>query len=393
MVSYGESSRTEVVRNHGYGRKYATDGWNDYFPNTYEVEHGYRPTPASGVSSDGWLYPTGYFRSGAKINSNRPAHLTTTSYENYSNVEIYNLRGANNYGSPFSAEVAAEFGNAADRCNNQALNGLRGEGRTQSGADLGEAKQTLHMIADAVVPLIKAVKAAKSGNYGVIPRLLGMNKRDVLSGRFAANKWLEYQYGWKPLMSSIYDAQSRLAAGLRDKIAFEYASSRVSQSFSRSYTVTGDYYGQLEKIDYKAETKIEVKYIFVVRNHTIDLIDGLGLLNPLEVAWELTPFSFVADWFVPIGNTLSAITASAGLEYKSGYMSRLDKETFHSRLVAPESPNPTWKLQDGGATEVEKFQFTRIPYSTFQAPRLYANPNPFSTPHVLNALALIRQML
>lgn len=32
----------------------------------------------------------------------------------------------------------------------------------------------------------------------------------------------------------------------------------------------------------------------------------VGLMDPLSVAWELVPFSFVLDWFLPIGSWLSA---------------------------------------------------------------------------------------
>jgi hypothetical protein len=36
------------------------------------------------------------------------------------------------------------------------------------------------------------------------------------------------------------------------------------------------------------------------------------------VAWELVPFSFVLDWFIPIGSYLSQLDASAGMEFLGG---------------------------------------------------------------------------
>jgi hypothetical protein len=39
----------------------------------------------------------------------------------------------------------------------------------------------------------------------------------------------------------------------------------------------------------------------------------VGFTNPLEVAWELVPFSFAADWFVPVGSWLSGLDALLGL--------------------------------------------------------------------------------
>ena len=40
--------------------------------------------------------------------------------------------------------------------------------------------------------------------------------------------------------------------------------------------------------------------------------------NPLLTAWELVPYSFVVDWFIPIGDFLSQFSASHGLQYVSG---------------------------------------------------------------------------
>jgi hypothetical protein len=36
---------------------------------------------------------------------------------------------------------------------------------------------------------------------------------------------------------------------------------------------------------------------------------NLGLTDPLSVAWELIPYSFVVDWFVPIGTYLDNLNA------------------------------------------------------------------------------------
>jgi len=38
-----------------------------------------------------------------------------------------------------------------------------------------------------------------------------------------------------------------------------------------------------------------------------------GLTDPASVLWELTPYSFVADWFIPIGNYLAARSLASAL--------------------------------------------------------------------------------
>jgi hypothetical protein len=49
-----------------------------------------------------------------------------------------------------------------------------------------------------------------------------------------------------------------------------------------------------------------------------DLPGLFGLVNPFEVAWEIVPFSFVADWFLPIGRYLSALDVPLRFEHIGG---------------------------------------------------------------------------
>lgn len=46
---------------------------------------------------------------------------------------------------------------------------------------------------------------------------------------------------------------------------------------------------------------------FKINNPDLLLPAKVGLTNPLSVAWELIPFSFVVDWFLPIGKYLDAL--------------------------------------------------------------------------------------
>jgi hypothetical protein len=46
-------------------------------------------------------------------------------------------------------------------------------------------------------------------------------------------------------------------------------------------------------------------------------LSSAGVTNPLLVAWELVPFSFVVDWFLPVGNYVEQLDAMLG--YTQGY--------------------------------------------------------------------------
>ena len=49
-----------------------------------------------------------------------------------------------------------------------------------------------------------------------------------------------------------------------------------------------------------------------VTNPNRYLLQQMGLANPLLVAWELVPFSFVVDWVADVGTSLGGITDLLG---------------------------------------------------------------------------------
>lgn len=57
--------------------------------------------------------------------------------------------------------------------------------------------------------------------------------------------------------------------------------------------------------------------------------------NPLEIAWELVPFSFVIDWFIPIGDWLGSLDALKGVKNTWGTVSQKQVYTgFDNRRSA-----------------------------------------------------------
>lgn len=62
-------------------------------------------------------------------------------------------------------------------------------------------------------------------------------------------------------------------------------------------------------------------------------VSELGLSNPLSTLYELTPYSFVLDWVVPVGDWLSVLDAGNFLDFKEGTLTRmvtLDQPSFRA---------------------------------------------------------------
>jgi len=295
---------------------------------------------------------------------------------------------------PYPPNKQSTYQNLYDRLVTEALMNLR-QGRLSLGADLGEARGTMDMIAGAGTTLLKGASAARRGNFGAIPGILGMSRRDVLSGRYPANKWLEYQYGWKPLMGSIYDGMDRLKNGFRKKRYSNrfYARSRGQDQVTHHGTREAKFTGWRHNLNHRYSVAGHCKLWYEVENASVDKLDAAGLLNPLSVAWELVPFSFVFDWFAPVGNTLTALTATSGLRFVSGYISMkgltsLDVDTFQRDDADP----AFYQTISLGSATMESMEFQRGVFNDFPSPRFYANTHPLSTPRIANALALLRQM-
>lgn len=119
------------------------------------------------------------------------------------------------------------------------------------------------------------------------------------------SRWLEYRYGWTPLLGSIYDA----ASNLRNEVTKERD---VVGSHTREWSETaspivlsthiGDIRGQHSRtVSKRARYALRFK---------VDWDDGAAAwssFNPALIAWELLPLSFVADWVIGIGDHLAAM--------------------------------------------------------------------------------------
>lgn len=163
--------------------------------------------------------------------------------------------------------------------------------------NLGEMKQTVGMLSENLRKLGRSMLALKRGDFATAARQLGSRPRGTrLKGSDVAGRWLELQYGWVPLISESYEAARAFAAmsnGPRAKIvrtkiwkAGQFEGSQSPTQYSHVYN---------EKLE---------RHLQYEMYEELSAPRQLGLMNPASVLWELLPYSFVVDWFVPIGTYL-----------------------------------------------------------------------------------------
>jgi len=247
-------------------------------------------------------------------------------------------------------------------------------GRVQNGADLAQARSTFNMLAQDTTRVLNAWRALRRGNFALAARLLGVSPGRRIGHRELGSLWLELQYGWRPLLSSIHDNAELLRKGFESSPKSFKAKSTKKTEHSESFEWLG---GQATV---KSSGGAHVQYLSSIRDPGLAALDTFGLINPLEIGWELVPFSFVLDWFVPVGNILGSLSATAGLDFLDGFLSvRRQTDITYSR--------------GDGVLNVSYFRFERTWLPGYLLPELYGKANPFSTEHGANALALLTQLL
>lgn len=198
-----------------------------------------------------------------------------------------------------------------------------------------ERKETFKAITSKAKMLALAYKQVRKGKFSKASKTLGitlsqrtrkkMRKRDRLDQ--LADNWLEYRYGWTPLYYDIYNSAHLIALGIHQAHNFVRLRTSESQSGNGGSTIWGHEVGIFgNPRDYYAGRRgMGVDYAIV--DPELVLNQACGLDNPLLIAWELVPFSFVADWFIPLGDALQQITAFNGLRFVGGY--EYEKTSYH----------------------------------------------------------------
>ncbi len=273
-----------------------------------------------------------------------------------------------------------------------------------------ERKQTMNTVTSAVKAIAKSIHALKRGDFtkaasafGIKPpkrgrRRFGKEFADDAS-HAVGNGWLALQYGWRPLVNDVYGAAKELAeASVGTNAVFFISSGLGRRAFDeRKVTNTpppSGYSGsQAVFQQYQGSISVRYKVRYSKSSPQVAKFSSLGITNPALIAWELMPYSFVIDWFVPVGNFLSSLDATLGLEFKSGFSVRLEKGEFHSiRDVHLGRANPPSSIS-GGNREFEKYaKMRRTILSGFPEAPLPSFKNPVSFSHMASAFALLNQL-
>jgi hypothetical protein len=285
------------------------------------------------------------------------------------------------------------------------------------GVTIAELPKTISHIGQTATRIATIIKDLKRGNLtgafqalgidtyqGIVPahkralikshRLSKKNPRGVKD--FASNAWLELTYGWTPLLMEIDNAARDLAKAwdgtahdivvrgtAADKSVNRLGTQSWSEILSQSVVHANEY---TYRVGYTARIR--------VIDPELRKYSALGITNPLEIAWELMPYSFVADWFIPIGSWIDNLDAYLGLELLA--LTKSEKRTKILSMTLPAGSTVSGEEWLGVAqlnTKERKFQrsvLTNFPSIPF---RIKGLSEALGTKRTLSALALFNNAM
>lgn len=202
---------------------------------------------------------------------------------------------------------------------------------------------------------VSMLKRPMGGARDLIGRMIKSRKRysmktakQILDA--TSKTWLEYRYGWKPLImdcDTIVQECTRKAAKSGDRLVARSGTS-TQRNNSSPFSLTGLGGWPLTATgvvatEFKAATHAGVLYQMTTWSDTNRLNRALGSRpNDMPATlWEIVPYSFVVDWFVGVGSWLTAITPNPDVTVLGNWVTYTSEtcDKFSGKIKYP-APSP-----------------------------------------------------
>lgn len=347
----------------------------------------------------GWMPPTGYSFTKREVNraygfsNRRVSSVNWSHYSGYVGITGGRFNSLNHYD-----QLMSETTSGLHLSSSAALVAARQKIKGQS-VDLGvafaERKATSRMLGDNARRMANAVKSLQRGQWRNAARALGIRGDPGRPrGSNWTNHWLQLQYGWKPLLSDVYgacDALSKRDAEDWRVTAKAYRSDLLESSYETSddaskYGPSDHWRGAVRR-----QRGVFVRIDALPENDLTMSLVSLGVTNPLKVAWELVPYSFVVDWAFPVGDWLDSLDALLGYEDVYHSISSYNETLWEEWGKSNSKSDAVQYLKQDWYGKKRIVKVTRSASSGVPFPSFPRFKDPRSLGHMANGLSLLAQ--
>lgn len=261
--------------------------------------------------------------------------------------------------------------------------------------NIAEYRQVDRMFMSTTRRIANAYRALRRGDaeaFGKAVPLRKRHQRNLLNRgpldirRHAPSIWLETQYGWLPLLGDTYTAltefYSRVEQGVRIRAMGTGTATSITATTPSSWSIFSatDFTRQIRRAKYIVDYEVDTAQLANMNDW--------GITNPALLAWELVPYSFVVDWFFPIGDWLSQVGYSLGLYFVRGMKTGF--ATADTVRVYKPAPSTDVLRTVSGSDYWHSAWWQRTPLTSFPSPgRPQLDPGGLRGKRIANALSLL----
>lgn len=212
--------------------------------------------------------------------------------------------------------------------------------QSQWAVNFVETHEAVGMIVNRVKQITKFTQSLRKMDFAGAARNLGIKKPAGLrrSVKSFGDNWLEYHFGWEPLVQDIGAAIKTLSTTPPKRIIRGRGASE-DLIFLKSDSGTSHNRKHVNR-----RWRFLYQGIAECSSPLLASANDLGFVNPLSVVWETIPFSFVVDWFTNVGQVLNSATDMLGYSLTNTfvsqkYISDVDSYTYYDDSYSAQVSN------------------------------------------------------
>lgn len=266
-----------------------------------------------------------------------------------------------------------------------------------------EAKDSVRMLAGAAAKLNKALLAAERKRWNSVARILNVSPKKLgKHAKDSAAGWLQYSFGWVPLVEDMAKAAYHIGRVSSDGSLLMSARATARESTKEFGTGTEvspwstPAYGSSICVDYTDEVTFDDQWKagiwYRMRCQSAVSLVKYGMLG-LDTPWQLLPHSYLVDWVLPVGDILRGLSADIGLEFVGGFETTFRRSTRKRvpiRVYSSAAKSYTYKWH-GEPGVANSFEFARKKWVSPPSALQFYIKDPFDAWKAVTSLALVAQ--